>query len=156
IPAGDLDAAERTRVAIARALAGDPVVLALDDPTRGLDEEGAQEITDLLQRLHAGGLTVVVAARAVEPLARAARRVAFIRGGRLVAGPAADMLVPERLGALYEAPAGGDDDDADDAEVPIPPRDASPEERRAAARARREAARARLEASRSGRVERAA
>lgn len=136
--ARDLDDGERTRVAIARALAGDPIVLALDDPTGGLDEEGAQEVADLLRALHAGGLTVVVASRGVEPLARAANRVAFLRGGRLVVGPAADMLVPERLAALYEPPAApsapsaasaasmaaGDDDVQ---ELPIPSRDASPE-----------------------------
>ncbi|WP_144904114.1 metal ABC transporter ATP-binding protein [Halobellus captivus] len=57
---GRLSGGQRQRVFIARALAGEADLLALDEPTTGVDAESRESFYDLLHELNDEGLTVVL------------------------------------------------------------------------------------------------
>jgi zinc transport system ATP-binding protein len=77
-PIGRVSGGQFQRVMIARALAGKPRVLLLDEPTVGIDAAGQRQFADLLQRLHAMGLTVVVVSHDIRTVAAGCDRVACL------------------------------------------------------------------------------
>jgi putative ABC transport system ATP-binding protein len=79
----ELSGGEMQRVAIARALANRPRVLLADEPTGELDQATGEQIISLLDRLHAGGTSVVVVTH--DPaVASRAHRLITMRDGRIV------------------------------------------------------------------------
>jgi putative ABC transport system ATP-binding protein len=78
-----LSGGERQRVAIARAMVMRPRLLLADEPTGNLDSASGRTVLELLDRLHAGGITLVVVTH--DPnVARRAERVVVMADGRIV------------------------------------------------------------------------
>jgi ABC-type Mn2+/Zn2+ transport system ATPase subunit len=103
-PFGTLSGGQRQRTLIARALASEPRLLALDEPTNGMDPAAELSAMDLLRELHgAGGIAVVMISHRLEAVANYARRLAFVDKDQSLwkVGPLAEMLRPEALSALY-------------------------------------------------------
>ena len=73
---------ERQRVAIARSLVNRPSLLLCDEPTGNLDSTTADNVLNLLDALHADGLTLAVITHDPAVAARA-HRVAVMRDGLL-------------------------------------------------------------------------
>jgi len=95
----DLSGGERQRLALAIALAGRmegaelPGLVALDEPTRGMDRARKQALQELIEGLAAAGAGVVVATHDVEFAAAFAERVVLLGDGVAIAdGPAAEVL----------------------------------------------------------------
>jgi D-methionine transport system ATP-binding protein len=81
----ELTAGQRQRVAVARALVGDPAVVLADDPTAGLDPDGAAGVLAVLDRARAElGATVLVATQDTSVVRRIADDVAVLDHGRLL------------------------------------------------------------------------
>ena len=96
----DLSGGARQRLALGIVLAGRgigggdaPAVVALDEPTRGMDQARKRALADRLARLAAAGAAVLVATHDVEFAARASRRCVLLGRGRVVAdGPTGEVL----------------------------------------------------------------
>ncbi|MBE0627318.1 MAG: ABC transporter ATP-binding protein [Burkholderiales bacterium] len=61
VPPQKLSGGEKQRVAMARAKVLTPELLLLDEPTANLDAEGRRRVMDLLARLYAEGVSVLIA-----------------------------------------------------------------------------------------------
>ena len=83
VPA-QLSGGQQQRVAIARALAMDPKVMLFDEPTSALDPEMINEVLDVMTSLARDGMTMVVVTHEMGFARRAANRVVFMDGGRIV------------------------------------------------------------------------
>lgn len=89
----DLSAGERLRTAILAATAGNPSVVLLDEPTRGMDAAGKTWLARTLEDWRAEGKAVLLVTHDVELVARVATRVALLGGGRIVLdGPVREVL----------------------------------------------------------------
>ncbi len=95
----DLSGGERQRLALAIVLAGRvegdslPGLIALDEPTRGMDRARKDDLVGLIEDLAAHRAGVLVATHDVEFAAAFAERVVLLGEGVVIAdGPAADVL----------------------------------------------------------------
>lgn len=80
-----LSGGEQRRVALASILALKPRVLALDEPTAGVDAGGRKKICQTLERLRAGqGVTIVMSSHNMEDVSLLADRVTVLKEGRIV------------------------------------------------------------------------
>ena len=85
-----LSGGQQQRVAIARALAGEPSVILADEPTGALDSRTGREVLGFLQKLNAGGDTVVLITHD-NSIAVKAKRIVRLQDGRVIYdGDAAD------------------------------------------------------------------
>jgi glutamate transport system ATP-binding protein len=79
-----LSGGQQQRAAIARALAMEPKVMLFDEPTSALDPEMISEVLDVMLELADEGTTMVVVTHEMGFARRAAQRVVFMDGGRVV------------------------------------------------------------------------
>ncbi len=78
-----LSGGQQRRVLIARALAGEPDILLMDEPTAGVDASAQHVLADVLARLVATGVTLVVVTHELAALAELVTRVIVVEDGRV-------------------------------------------------------------------------
>jgi energy-coupling factor transport system ATP-binding protein len=91
----DLSGGQRQRLALAIVLGGEQpaAVLALDEPTRGMDRAAKHTLARWLAQRAADGLAVIVATHDAEFAADFASRAVLLADGRVIAdGPIAEIL----------------------------------------------------------------
>jgi len=88
----ELSGGQQQRAAIARALAMGPKLMLFDEPTSALDPEMIKEVLDVMIELAQEGTTMVVVSHEMGFARQAARRVAFMDGGRIV-----ELATPEQF-----------------------------------------------------------
>ncbi|MFC4617188.1 ABC transporter ATP-binding protein [Camelliibacillus cellulosilyticus] len=79
----DLSGGERQKAALACLLLREPRLILIDEPTKGLDPVSKKQFGDLLKRLNASGLTIVLVSHDVEFTARYASRCAMLFRGEV-------------------------------------------------------------------------
>ena len=99
-----LSGGERQRVAIARATVMGPRLLLADEPTGNLDSKSGFQVLDLLERMNAEGLTLMVVTHNPS-VGRRADRVLRMFDGRIAERLSGDQL-PSSLEVAEAVPAG--------------------------------------------------
>ncbi|WP_227374750.1 ABC transporter ATP-binding protein [Haladaptatus halobius] len=99
---GILDAADRKaggyskgmsqRLALAMALVGEPELLILDEPSTGLDPNGAREMREIVRAEQDRGATVFFSSHILGQVEAVCDRVGILRDGELVAEDSIDGL----------------------------------------------------------------
>ncbi len=109
--AGGYSKGMRQRLVLAMALVGDPDLLVLDEPSTGLDPNGAREMREIIRRENARGTTVFFSSHIMEQVEAICDRVAIIDSGRLVAVDTVDGLrdATEAATTLSVSVSGVDD-----------------------------------------------
>ncbi len=83
--AGGYSKGMKQRLVMAIALVGDPDLLILDEPSTGLDPNGAKEMRDIILEENERGTTVFFSSHVMEQVEAVCDRVAIINRGQLVA-----------------------------------------------------------------------
>src|SRR5919204_5597644 len=98
----EMSSGEARRMLLARALVHNPRALILDEPSAALDLSAQHELRLILRKLAQSGIGIVMVTHHVSDLIPEIRRVVLMDRGRVLAdGPAREILVAQRLSALF-------------------------------------------------------
>jgi ribose transport system ATP-binding protein len=98
----ELSGGNQQKVVFARALAGDPKLLLLDEPTRGVDIGAKLEIYTLMREMTAKGMATIVVSSDLPELIGMCDRIAVIRDGEITETiPAAGLGEDDLLNRCY-------------------------------------------------------
>ncbi|WP_375385253.1 ATP-binding cassette domain-containing protein [uncultured Microbacterium sp.] len=120
IDADSLPLGNRRLLEVARSLIGSPKVLLLDEVASGLDEDEIEVLAELITRLRAAGLTIILVEHNFQLVLRLADDIYVLAHGKVIAhGTSAEIernprVMEEYLGVVLEpdiASANGEGDD---------------------------------------------
>ena len=92
-PAYTLSGGERRKLEIARALVRKPAILMLDEPFAGVDPLSVNEIQDIVRRLAAKGLGIIITDHNVRETLSVVNRAYLVYNGRLLKEGTSEELV---------------------------------------------------------------
>jgi ribose transport system ATP-binding protein len=103
-----LSGGNQQKAMFARAVAGDPRILLLDEPTRGVDVAAKFDIHTLLREIASAGASIVISSSDHEELLALCGRILVLQEGRISCAAPASGLTPAGLLALcYGARVNG-------------------------------------------------
>ena len=102
VPAASLRLLQRKRLEVARSLATGPQLLLLDEVGGGLTDAEVHELLDLVQAVHARGITVLWIEHLVHALVSVVRRLVVLTEGRVLAdGLPKDVIASREVRESY-------------------------------------------------------
>jgi branched-chain amino acid transport system ATP-binding protein len=88
--------------AIGRALMSDPKLLLLDEPSAGLAPVVVQQVFELVKKIRASGLTVLIVEQNVQQVLQVVDRAYLLEAGSIRAsGPSRDLLASDTIKQAY-------------------------------------------------------
>ena len=111
LPAGALTLGEKKKLELARALATSPRLLLLDEVMGGVTRGEVGDLMEVLRRIHAAGVTIVMIEHLVEVIMELSQRVVVLNfGQKLFEGSPAEVVehpavIESYLGKPLEADA---------------------------------------------------
>tara|TARA_R110002096_G_scaffold43420_12_gene117094 strand:- start:752 stop:1510 length:759 start_codon:yes stop_codon:yes gene_type:complete len=107
-PFDQLSSGERARVLLARALATQADLILLDEPTAALDPRHQLGVMEILRAEAGRGALVIVAAHALDLVARYADRAILLQDGHIIAdAPPDESLSEARIAEVFGVLAPG-------------------------------------------------
>ena len=88
----NLSGGQKQRVAIARALAMDPEIILFDEPTSALDPEMVGEVLDVMKKLAAAGMTMLIVTHEMGFAREISDKVIFMTEGKIVEQGSTDQI----------------------------------------------------------------
>lgn len=91
----------RQRLGVADVLIKQPELIIMDEPTRGLDPEGAREFLEIIRSLKHDGITVLLSSHLLHQVQAVCDRVGLFHRGRMALQGTVDELARRMLGTAY-------------------------------------------------------
>ncbi|SOE20805.1 ABC-type multidrug transport system, ATPase component [Spirosomataceae bacterium TFI 002] len=98
--AGDLSGGMKQKLALCCALVHEPKVLFLDEPTTGVDPVSRKEFWDMLDRLKAKGITIIVSTPYMDEASRC-DRIALIQKGKIMEIDTLENVISKHRQAIF-------------------------------------------------------
>jgi branched-chain amino acid transport system ATP-binding protein len=100
--AGTMSGGEQQMCAIGRAMMSDPKLLLLDEPSAGLAPVVVQQVFELVNKIRASGLTVLIVEQNVQQVLRVVDRAYLLEAGSIRAsGSSREMLESDTIKQAY-------------------------------------------------------
>ena len=91
----------RRRLGVADVLIKQPKLVIMDEPTQGLDPEGARSFLEIIRQLREEGITVLLSSHLLHQVQEVCDRVGLFYKGRLVLMGTVPDLAQQVLGSAY-------------------------------------------------------
>lgn len=105
----NLSYGQQRRLEIARALASDPKLLLLDEPAAGMNETETASLFDLIKKVQAMGITVLLIEHDMPLVMKLCDRITVLNFGKLLAEGTPEEI--QNNPAVIEAYLGSEEDD---------------------------------------------
>jgi branched-chain amino acid transport system ATP-binding protein len=101
-PCGTLSGGEQQMCAIGRGLMAQPILLLLDEPSLGLAPMLVEQVFQLIRRIAADGVTILLAAQNANQALQVSQHAYVMEAGRIaLSGPSPDLQASDHVRRAY-------------------------------------------------------
>ena len=114
-----LSGGQKQRFSIATALVNNPKVLFLDEPTTGLDPQARRNMWDLIEKIKARGITVILTSHYMEEAQKLCDRLAIMDDGKIIALDTPENLIKKLISKGFRKKQTREEADLEDVYIDL-------------------------------------